>query len=455
MTLSTKLWPLLVELGDQVGMIQDVIQCHALTLEEFQKMKMKVMVKEGSDEPEASMTPYEIELMRQESGGFRPRKRAVAQTGKSTAWTPQRAAKREWGSSTTAASTWTAGHWKGRGAASHEQGESIHHSSKNPNLSWQMILGKGLRPRSLWMGSQGGKGRQSAPVLDGSGGGASEPFNIRRSQARVKASQAIRDLEAAVALGGGGERCQLSWTPRPQLSPQWKRDPMNLLPIMEDRKLVFQWGQEPWFLHHQGLQKSLEQPRAHRQQLQRRRSSTPRRARASAKANFQMEKLKVKMERKKIWKGMSLSRHLHPQDTSSPTRILTDPKNQRIAEAIWSGRFGWGDINEAEWEDGDPEATSSLTTIHEAEDHGEEHPESEEPLPALTVATSSGPTTAATFSTGGSTTAHASEITNVTGPSTMPIPEGEGISEEEGIGGDGSGIPLAVQHEWRGLANIQ
>eukprot|EP00435_Cladocopium_sp_Y103_P074301 s20_g48.t1 len=163
---------------------------------------------ENEEEEEETLTPWQMHMMRQESdfltGGYRPRKRPI-QAGKSTCWTAQRTAKREKGSSTSA---WTtAGHWKGRGMATRAEedgtvGGSILHSVKSPNMSWQLIYGKGLRPRSLWQGSQGGKSRAGAPVLHGEGGAAS---NIRRARAVAHAARAIRNVEAASALEGAGE----------------------------------------------------------------------------------------------------------------------------------------------------------------------------------------------------------------------------------------------------------
>eukprot|EP00435_Cladocopium_sp_Y103_P030969 s495_g7.t2 len=105
--------------------------------------------------------------------------------------------------------------------------------------------------------------------------------------------------------------------------------------------------------------------------------------------------------------------------SSSPRRILTDPRNQRIAEAIWSGRFAWGDIDESTWESGDA-GDQSLPRIPEEE---LVIGDGEAPTSTATATATATETAPSTFATGGSTSMPSSATTQVTGtPSTTLAP---------------------------------
>eukprot|EP00435_Cladocopium_sp_Y103_P048566 s975_g14.t1 len=498
-----------------------------------------------NEEVEETLTPWQVHMLRQEAdflaGGFRPRKRPI-QTGKSSSWTAQRT-KRERGSSTSA---WTtAGHWKGRGMATRAEedgtvGGSIHHSAKSPNMSWQLIYGKGLKPRSLWRGSQGGKSRAGVPVLHGEGGAAS---NIRRARAVAKAAQAIRNVEAATALEGAGEIPQTMVTDlltvataaihtvetaedpepgRPQAGVSTGAGPM--LSISEDSSTATSstdptpgMSVNAWVAAGKGKGKWPPMSAAEVQEFWAAKGKG-KKGRPHAEGDESDEEGDDERDDEREGGLHEEGEEEEPvtPSSSSPRRILTDPRNQRIAEAIWSGRFAWGDIDESTWESGDA-GDQSLPRIPE-----EESVAGDGEAPSTATATATATETApSTFETGGSTSMPSSATTQMTGPpsttlapsspapeplpttstasvvgamgmanempndegglvespetlsvpaghaamaepvrdegvgTNLPVPaEAEPSEEEEGEGGDGSGIPLEVQHEWRVAANL-
>eukprot|EP00435_Cladocopium_sp_Y103_P007662 s2761_g2.t1 len=77
---------------------------------------------------------------------------------------------------------------------------TIQHSTRSPNLSWQLIMGTGNKPRDLYPGNQGGTSSGHGQVtLVGRGGGSpkDQARSIGHAQAMAKASQAVNDAEAA------------------------------------------------------------------------------------------------------------------------------------------------------------------------------------------------------------------------------------------------------------------
>ena len=98
------------------------------------------------------------------------------------------------------------GHWfKGRGKGTKqnvetgEEGSTILHGARSPNMSWQRIYAKGCRPRELFSGNQAGKGTaQSAPTLTGRGNSPEEQRrNVLVATASASAAQALQAADDA------------------------------------------------------------------------------------------------------------------------------------------------------------------------------------------------------------------------------------------------------------------
>ena len=108
---------------------------------------------------------------------------------------------------TTQGSARPPGYWhRGRGQGTKidmETGEEVGtvlHGTRGPNMNWQQIYGKGLRPRQLFSGNQGGKrSAQSTPTLTGAG---NTPEEQMRS---VYVTTGHSKGHSGLASGGGGE----------------------------------------------------------------------------------------------------------------------------------------------------------------------------------------------------------------------------------------------------------
>lgn len=83
-----------------------------------------------------------------------------------------------------------------------EEVGTVLHGTRGPNMNWQQIYGKGLRPRQLFSGNQGGKrSAQSTPTLTGAGNTPEEQMrSVYVTTATARATQALQAAEGANTL---------------------------------------------------------------------------------------------------------------------------------------------------------------------------------------------------------------------------------------------------------------